>query len=663
MSSPRFQRSSPPPPNDRGARAAALAIPAALALLAALAPLDASAESPRTARYASEYLLIDHLDSAITVRLGLRPAKASLLKVDFDQRRVLVQRPSSALRFPGVPAGDGAVFETAVTMDPRVWERPTDGVGFEVLCRGVDGSLTTLLELVISPASNPDDRKWHERQVPLDVCSSPATDIELRTSCGPGDDCAADWPVWGDPRVVNKELLEPRPKRLALLISIDTLRADRLGLYGAERQTSPQLDRLAEDAVVFETAIAPAPWTIPSHATMLTSTDPRVHGANAKTPISKSATSIAEILQRAGWHTAGFVDAPYMSTEFGFHRGFEHFDDDPPRGGSFRRGAPVTRMRLLDWLAGANDRPAFVFWHLMDVHGPYQARAPFAGMFRRTLVAPASADPDLEKLKQLGYHRYLRLRDFHSLADLVAAYDEGVATVDALIGGLLQILRDAGLYDQALIVVTSDHGESFLDHGVWVGHGLFLTDDEVRVPLIVKLPGNRHGGLRVRGPVGLIDVAPSMLDALGMAVPSSFQGQSLLSPEPGSPESLPAAVYGFSNNVGAASIRTGSFKYISAARRRPADVLRLHLKARADAPLPLETLLSEQLYDLRRDPQETTPRTDFGSSGLGRFRAALNQYDAQCAARRKDGGSPDSASPNLLSEEAIERLRALGYVD
>ncbi len=631
-----------------------------LAAFSLVTLLHACSPSPRTARYETEYLFAEHLDSAIMLREGLRPMRAPRLEIGFDQRRIVTQRPPSAFRFPTVPSGAGAVFRTAPAMDPKVWGKPTDGVGFEVVCRSAAGDWTTLLELTVSPASDPDDRIWHDQQLPLDACSAPTTDIELRTSCGPGGECAADWPAWGDPRVVREQILEPRLERLALLISIDTLRADRLGLYGAERETSPQLERMAADAVVFETAIAPAPWTIPSHATMLTSTDPRVHGASARTPISKSAISIAEILQRAGWQTAGFVDSPYLNTEIGFDRGFEHFYDDPPFTGGSYRGAQATRARLLDWLAGADDRPAFVFWHLMDVHGPYGSPAPFGGMFRRALAPPTSADPGLEKLKLLGYHDYQRLDRYRSLADMVAAYDEGIAHVDAIVGGLMQVLRDSALYDQALIVVTSDHGESFLDHGVWVGHGLFLTDDEVRVPLIIKLPGNRHGGMRVRDIVGLIDVAPSVLDALGVAAPASFQGRSLLSPEPASPESLPAVVHGVSSNVGAAFIRTDSFKYIGPAQSRPADLLDGHLKARTDVALPLDALLGEQLYDLRRDPLETTPLTD-SRRDIARFRAELEQYRVRCAARRGEG-SAESTSTDL-SERAVERLRALGYVE
>ena len=334
------------------------------------------------------------------------------------------------------------------------------------------------------------------------------------------------------------------------------------GIYGAARETSPELGRLAEDAIVFETAVASAPWTIPSHATLLTSTYPLIHGADGDTPIAGSVVLVSETLHRAGWQTAGFVDTSYLDASRGFDRGFEHYDDEPPEG-SFRRGAQVVLERFLEWLERADERPAFVFWHIMDVHGPYDAPPPFAGRFRSGL-APGRGRP-LDKLQRFAYHDYLRLDRFASFEDLVAGYDEGILAVDAVIGELFQNLRRAGLYDDGLIVVTSDHGESFWDHGIWVGHGLFLTDDELRVPLLVKLPGNRHAGTRVADMVGLIDVAPTMLEALGVPPESPFQGRSLFSP-------APRTVFGFSSNIGAAFVRTRDFKYIAPAglERRPA---------------------------------------------------------------------------------------------
>ncbi|MEE8525263.1 MAG: sulfatase, partial [Thermoanaerobaculia bacterium] len=631
-------------------------------LVVALPAALVAACSPRSAAvYEAEYLFADHLGSVIAVEESRSPLSVPHYAIGYDERRVLFQHAPSRYRFPQVPSGPGARFLAAPAMDPRAWEKPTDGVVYEVRCQGDDGSWQELLALKVSPATDPEDRVWHDREVPLDRCSQPQTQVELSTSCGPQDHCAADWAAWGLPRVVHRQTFAPRSQRLALLISIDTLRPDRLGLYGAARGTSPELERLARDAVVFETAVASSPWTIPSHATMLTSADPRVHGADAKTSIAESVPLLAEILKAAGWQTAGFVDTAYLGRDFGFDRGFEHFDDDKPPKGDYRRGVRVTRQRVLDWLAGADDRPAFVFWHIMDAHGPYWASAPFSGMFRSSLTPPDAPDPRLAQLRDLAYHDYLKLDRFSSFEDLVAAYDEGIAAVDSALGGLLDVLRDAGLYDQALIVVTSDHGESFLDHGVWVGHGLFLTDDEIRVPLIIKLPGNRHAGRRVREMVGVIDVAPSVLDALGVAPPDSFQGRSLLSPAPGASGSLPESVYGISSNTGAAFLRTQSFKFIGAASAGPDKISEGHLKSRGGLEISLDTVVGEQLYHLRRDPQETTSIADHEDAALlERFRLQLARHAAECAARRE--GLPPPSAPELTAE-AEEQLRALGYVD
>jgi arylsulfatase A-like enzyme len=636
----------------RGSGLVAAALPAAL--LAACTPRS-------EAVYDAEYLLVDHLDTAVAVEKGPQPLSVPHYAIGTDERRVLFQHPPSSYRFPEVPSGPGAVFRAAPMITPQAWDQPTDGVDFEARCQTGDGSWLRLLTLTVSPATDPEDRAWRDREVALDRCSEPQTQIELVTACGLHADCAADWAAWGQPRVVHRQTFAPASERLALLISIDTLRPDRLGLYGAERDTSPELERLARDAVVFETAVASSPWTIPSHATMLTSVDPRVHGANAKAPIADSVPLLAELLRAAGWQTAGFVDTAYLGRKFGFDRGFEHYDDDDPPPGDYRRGAAVTRQRALDWLAAADERPAFVFWHIMDVHGPYWTSAPFSGKYRATVAPPPEAgDPRLEQLRDLAYHDYLRLDRFASFDELVAAYDEGIAAVDAAIGGLLDVLRAAGVYDQALIVVTADHGESFLDHGVWVGHGLFLTDDEIRVPLIVKLPGNRWAGRRVHDLVGLVDLAPSVLDALGVTPPPTFQGKSLLSPAPGESGSLPQSVYGLSGNTGAEFVRTGGFKFITAAPAGSDKILHRHLKSRGGIEVDVEPLAGEQLYNLRRDPRETTslaaaedPQT------IATLRALIARRDAEDVARSQ--GVPPPAAQLTAAEEA--RLKALGYVD
>ena len=609
-----------------------------------------------------EVLLIDRLEDAEVVVESPQPVVGPEFEIDHDRRTVITQHAPSKLRFSDMPSEPGTFLHLAPMLDPRAWNTPSDGVTFEVACQRGEEWLP-LLELHIDPVHEEADRRWHDRILGLEPCGSPTTTLELSTSCGESGNCAADWAAWGHPVVRWKREFETQIPRLALLISIDTLRPDHLEIHGGRAGTSPALATLARDAVVFENAVASTPWTIPSHATMLSSSYPSVHGANAQTPIPEALTLLPEVFEDQGWQTAAWVDTPYLSRKFGFQQGFEHFDDEDPTPGNYRRKAPFLRNRLIQRIAAADERPAFFFWHIMDVHGPYGASAPFGGNFR----AEAASDPApfkslWERLPKLAYHEYLRLSRYRSLDDIRAGYDEGIAAVDHEIGRLFDLLRALDLYEDALIVVTSDHGESFLDHGVWVGHGLFATEDEIRVPLIVKLPGNRFAGRRVDGMVGLVDVAPSILDALEMDVPKSFQGQSLVSPSPGAPGSLPRVVFGLSTNLDMPYLRTNEFKYIGASQRSAEHVVNKVLRAEEGVDVDLGNLLAEQLYDLRKDPTEKN--SDLGSEPetLERFRQLIAQHQEDSRARREALDTLAQGEAEL-SEEALERLRALGYVD
>jgi arylsulfatase A-like enzyme len=601
---------------------------------------------------------MDHLDEAVVVEESHRPLQVHWLEVGFDRRRALLQHPPSAYVFEGLPSGESARLAVAPTMNPASWTTGTDGVGFEARCLGSSGDWVDLLDLAVSPAERPEDRVWHQRELPLAGCSSPRTSIELRTTCGPGADCRWDWAYWGDPRVVAINVLQPELERLALLVSIDTLRPDRTSLYGSERTTTPELERLAADGIVFETAVAPAPWTIPSHASLLTSTDPGLHGATAQHDIHPGLPLLSEVFQRGGWATAGFVDTPWLSS-FGFDRGYDHYDADSPPPGSTRRGAAVTRQRLLDWLAGVTG-DAFIFWHVMDAHGAYGAPAPFGGRFRRDLEI--AHDGRLEALRQLAYHDYLRLERFRSFDDLLAAYDEGIAATDAEVGLLLEVLRQAGLYDDALIVVTSDHGESLMDHGVWVGHGLFLTEDEIRVPLVIKLPANRWAGTRVEEMVRLIDVAPTILEVLRVPKPRSFGGQSLVHPGPGTPRALPKVAFGTSTNTGAHYVRSGELKLITDWTASRDQVVANHLRPKEPTPLTARIVSEEQLYDLSGDAAESRNlRGDpEWTDRAHRLRDLLRRHDDLIQTLRR--GLATSSAEVELSPEQIRQLESLGYL-
>ena len=201
--------------------------------------------------YEAEYLFSDHLESVIAVRARGERLSAPRFEFDYDQRTAIFQRAPSEYHYPEVPSGPGAAFRVAPGLIAKAWNGSSDGVAFEARCRDESGGWLTLLELEI-PTSEPRNRRWHDQDLPLQGCSTPSTEIALSTACGPSGNCDADWAVWGDPHVVHQEVFDPKPAQLAILISIDTLRPDRLSLHGAARETSPELQRLAHDGIVFE---------------------------------------------------------------------------------------------------------------------------------------------------------------------------------------------------------------------------------------------------------------------------------------------------------------------------------------------------------------------------------------------------------------------------
>lgn len=619
--------------------------------------------------YEADFHLVNRLQELQPRDPDKPPSDVPWLEIGFDRRRALLQPAPSVYRLDAAPSGEEAYLSVAPTMTPAAWRTGTDGVGFEIRCQAPDGEWIDLLRLRIDPGRNPEDRTWHPQKLSLAPCSAPTTSLELQTTCGPAEDCRWDRAAWGDPRIVHQKRAELGLRRLVLLISIDTLRPDRMSLYGARRPTTPEIDRLAQDGIVFETAVAPAPWTIPSHASLLTSTDPEVHGATSQHDIHPELPLVSEVLREAGWTTAGFVDTPWLG-RFGFDRGYDHYDALSPPNGSSRRGVGVTRERLLQWLdQAAGD--VFVFWHIMDVHGPYGAPAPFGGRFRRdpevrpevSADAAETSDRRLEQLRKLAYHDYLALGRYRSLDDLKAGYDEGIAHVDAEIGRLLEFLRKAGLYDESLVIVTSDHGESFMDHGVWVGHGLFLTEDEIRIPLVVKLPGNEHAGTRVEELVRLTDVAPTLLDGVGVSPPPTFEGLSLIRPRPGVPGSLPRVAFGTSSNTGARYVRDNELKLITPWGIPRDRVISNHLRPKEPSALVERVVSDGELFDLASDPeeQENLFRAEAFREPEEELQALL-QRRTDWLHKLRQRLEISRGEEAELTEEEIRRLQALGYL-
>jgi arylsulfatase A-like enzyme len=391
-----------------------------------------------------------------------------------------------------------------------------------------------------------------------------------------------------------------------ILISIDTLRADHLGTYGYTRTRTPNIDSFAEHGTVYSQADCQIPFTFPSHASMLTSVYPFENQVEENAvALPPGAVTLASVLKSHGYKTAAFIGTVFMEKEMGLDQGFDFYDSpfhydafspmsgtmflgatpgSPNEGKDRRDGALVIRSAR-QWLAENKAGPFFAFVHLFDMHKPYND-----------------------------------------------GYDGRLAYVDRMIGVLKQSLQQMGLWDKALVILVADHGESLGDHGE-SSHGYFIYESTLHVPLIVHWPAGTEGRpARVNDPVGLIDVAPTVLDFLHLTAPPSFEGHSLLNGAAG-------AVYGESLHAHDAfgwaalrSMRAGPFKYI-------------------DAPRP-------ELYNLQTDPHELTNLYVKGSAKAADLRAQLGKLLARYppSSPKKNASAPE-ASPG-----AKALLDSLGYL-
>jgi arylsulfatase A-like enzyme len=308
-----------------------------------------------------------------------------------------------------------------------------------------------------------------------------------------------------------------RSVRNVVLISLDTLRADHLGLYGYERDTSPEIDAFARQGFVFERMLAPAPNTPPSQMAMMTSLYPGRHGFTGNDDaLGLEIETLASRLRAGGLQTAGFVDGGYLRAFFGFDRGFDVYDDD---GGGFAAILP----KALRWLDDHGDEPFFLFLHTYDIHAPYVSPPPYEGMFH---AQPYTGDliPTAERIDTIWREKVaLSAEDMQHLID---SYDEGIRYTDAQVGVLLRSLAERGRLDDTVVILTSDHGEEFGEHGS-VHHWQLYFQPNLRVPLIVRLPGGSAKSFRIARQAELIDILPTILDLVGAEPLDAAQGRSL----------------------------------------------------------------------------------------------------------------------------------------
>jgi arylsulfatase A-like enzyme/Tfp pilus assembly protein PilF len=393
-----------------------------------------------------------------------------------------------------------------------------------------------------------------------------------------------------------------------ILITVDTLRADRLECYGYSRSKSPNISRLARDGVLFRNAVSCSPLTLPSHSSIFAATYPRVHGVRDQSGFSlpRGSETLAARLKTGGRATGAFVGSFVLDSRFGLDQGFDYyydrFDSTRARSGMpemlERRGEAVAR-EAMRWMEENANRSFFAWLHFYDPHVPYSAPEPFRSRY--------GDNP----------------------------YDGEIAYTDSVVGEVIDFLARKQWYEDSMVLLTSDHGEDLGEHGENT-HGYFLYESTIRVPLLIKFPRGRHAGKAIAAQARTIDIMPTILQVAGVDPPGNIEGRSLLPVIESGPSRAPDDAYGETfypyYHFGWSPllyIRTGKFKYIY-------------------APRP-------ELYDLAADPGE---KKNLAPTN----RTLANQLRDRLRATYRQSGESRAASKSPVDAATQERLKSLGYL-
>ena len=429
--------------------------------------------------------------------------------------------------------------------------------------------------------------------------------------------CVAAWVYWSTTIDQTKLTLGALPPHVArsslnvLLITLDTTRADHLGAYGFQSISTPNIDRLAREGVLFEQSTTAAPLTLPAHASLFTGRFPPGHGVrdNGGFVLDPRETTMAEILGRDGYRTGAFVGSHVLSSDRGLNKGFDTYRDDfpPPAGmtrgvaGGLRRRASEVTDEALRWIDGVGSSRFLAWLHFYDAHRPYDLPEPYA-----------SAYPS-------------------------RPYDGAIEYMDAQLGRIRAFLEQRRLLDSTVLIIIGDHGESLGDHGE-AGHGIFLYESVIRVPFIIRAPFEGLHGRIVADVTRSVDVLPTLLALIGIRSPLPLEGTSLVPVMTGAVRSLdleayseslyPLHAFGWSELH---ALRAGRFKVIA-------------------APRP-------ELYDLESDPFEEHNRYNEQRALGDRMVARLHELQ-----KRSEVHSPPER-PRVDGEaETAARLASLGYI-
>ena len=330
--------------------------------------------------------------------------------------------------------------------------------------------------------------------------------------------------MWGNPIIQMASAVAPPERPNVILISLDTLRADHLGAYGYERDTSPNLDRLFEEGVLFENCVSTSSWTTPAHASVFTGLSPVIHRANGLNGyrLRDRFTTLAELAESSGQLTAAFTEGVAVGGQLGFYQGFDVYSNGPSAHPTPPGSAGKTFGAATEWLDRYGHQPFFMFVHTYEIHALYRAPKPYGKMY---VADEMKGEPQFVPLVPQILAGMDISEDKKKM--IVDTYDGEIRYTDHIVGEFMDDLRARGLLDNTLVVIFSDHGEEFWEHGSMI-HGLTLFNEQLHVPLFIRFPGSDGPTGRVSQMVSSCDVFSTVNDYLGYGAGPKVDSLSLL---------------------------------------------------------------------------------------------------------------------------------------
>lgn len=630
----------------------------ALTSAGSIIPILTSCEKEKGVSVEGVYDFIDHLNEAEIVAPAQEYVKPTSFTINGETKNVFFEHPDSQVTFKKVPIYKNARLTFGVGINEEAWKKGGDGVLFEIILTDEQSQKHPIYSRYLDPKNNPEERKWFDEEIDLKAFEGEKVSFTFKTLSGPRGNNAFDWAGWDEPKInycksINGGIKQPKHLNIILIV-IDTLRADHLGCYGNKTIKTPFIDQIASEGVIFENHFSQCSITNPAHASIFTSLYLKNHGLyNNKTKLSNSVITLPEILKGFNYRTIAAVSAFHLDREYsGFGQGYDDYYDVPTPPGHnsnefifLTRRAETTNEKIFGWLENNFTKKFFMWIHYFDPHAPYSPPKPFNKMY----YSEDPTDPSNRSMKKIVYPPHWSdppewLKNITDIEYVKAQYKGEVTYVDNEIGKLLNYLKELGLKENTLIILTSDHGESLGEHEMYFDHwGLHKA--VLHVPLVLRCPQLIPSGKKVKSLTTSIDIVPTVLDLLNHNFKTAtFDGESLISAIKDN-KTIKKERYVYSENMDQVTVSVRSNAWAA-------------IKDLLDAEYTSKYRFIKnriQLYDVKNDPLEVKEVSKANPE-------MVKKFDRQLMAWLREGKAPSKpVIPPKVSKEVEEKLRALGY--